>query len=211
MGFLFGRRGRAEREAAPLAVDRGLGVGAALATPARLAVPVETPPEEEAEASMPRWRRPSLMAARKEAPGTSLRADAAHRLRFATTTRHPAETAIHTIRYRMVQLTDRPDEIYGIELDRLDEGDEVEVLERVGGYVRVRTPLGQEGWVHRTTVGERLGGPVDQQPSGSDPAPQASQEPIDLDAVFRDEPEDAYPDRAEMSPAARLLEEHLRR
>jgi hypothetical protein len=210
MGFLFGRRGRGEREAAVATIDRAPGMGPVEA-PEPLAVPIESSPEEEGEAAMPRWRRPSLMAARKEAPGTSLRADAAHRLRFATTTRLPADTAIHIIRYRMVQLTDRPDEIYGIELDRLDEGDEVEVLERVGGYVRVRTPLGQEGWVHRTTVGERIGTSVDPYPSVSDPAPQVSQEPVDLGAVFGDQPEVAYPDSADMSPAARILEERLSR
>jgi SH3 domain-containing protein len=60
------------------------------------------------------------------------------------------------IRYRMVRLSDRPDEIQGYELGRLDEGDEVEVLERSGFYVKIRTPFGMEGWVHRTTVGAQL-------------------------------------------------------
>ena len=41
-------------------------------------------------------------------------------------------------------------------LGRLDEGDEVELLERSGLYWKVRTPRGEIGWVHKMTLGELI-------------------------------------------------------
>jgi hypothetical protein len=54
----------------------------------------------------------------------------------------------------MVRLSDSPDEILGQEIGRLDQGDEVELLERSGLHWKVRTPLGQIGWVHKMTLGD---------------------------------------------------------
>jgi hypothetical protein len=110
-----------------------------------------------AELSLPRWRRPSLMAARQSTRDRAVQVIAAERLSFDRGTLAFGEgREFRKIRYRMVRLSDRPDEIQGVELGRLDEGDEVEVLERVAFYVKVRTPFGMEGWVHRTTVGAEL-------------------------------------------------------
>ena len=104
---------------------------------------------------MPRWRRPSLAEARKADPGTSLAAIEAERLTFArgAVASDPANER-RRIRYRMVRLSDSPDEILGQEIGRLDQGDEVELLERSGLYWKVRTPLGEVGWVHKMTLGD---------------------------------------------------------
>ena len=58
------------------------------------------------------------------------------------------------VRYRLVRLLDRPDELLGQAVDSLDDGDEVEVLERHGTYRRVVTPDGRQGWLHRMTLGD---------------------------------------------------------
>lgn len=123
-----------------------------------------TPPAPEArpaeapltgEMAMPRWRRPSLNEARKAAPGTSLAAIEAERLTFASAAVAGGPgTERRRIRYRMVRLADSPDEILGQEIGRLDEGDEVELLERSGLYWKVRTPHGEIGWVHKMTLGD---------------------------------------------------------
>lgn len=107
------------------------------------------------EMAMPRWRRPSLNEARKADPGTSLAAIEAERLTFAgAAVAGDPSNERRRIRYRMVRLADSPDEILGQEIGRLDEGDEVELLERSGLYWKVRTPGGEIGWVHKMTLGE---------------------------------------------------------
>jgi hypothetical protein len=107
------------------------------------------------EMAMPRWRRPSLNEARKAPPGTSLEAIEAERLTFARgAVVAGAEHERRRIRYRMVRLSDSPDDLLGQEIGRLDEGDEVELLERSGLYWHVRTPAGQIGWVHKMTLGD---------------------------------------------------------
>ena len=70
------------------------------------------------------------------------------------------------IRYRLVRLSDDPDEIRSMEVGQLEENDEVEILGTYASYFQVRTPLGQVGWVHRTTVGPAIvpGTPRDEPP-----------------------------------------------
>jgi hypothetical protein len=53
----------------------------------------------------------------------------------------------------MVRLSDSPDEILGQEIGRLDQGDEVG-CRASGLYWKVRTPLGEIGWVHKMTLGD---------------------------------------------------------
>lgn len=109
------------------------------------------------ELSMPRWRRPSLREARRSKPGENLEAVEAERLTFDHGAVQPSgERELRRIRYRLVRLGDGPDEILSTEIGRLDQGDEVELLQRSGAYWQVRTPLGQVGWVHRMTLGELL-------------------------------------------------------
>jgi hypothetical protein len=117
------------------------------------------------DAEMPRWRRPSLMAARRSAPG-SAEAMASERITFERGVVRPdAGREVRTIRYRMVRVADRPDQLLSAELGWLDQDDEVELIEPWGAYWRIRTPLGLEGWVHRTTLGEPVR-PVGGRPTG---------------------------------------------
>ena len=72
------------------------------------------------------------------------------------------------VRYRLVRLSDAPDEIRSAEIGQLEANDEVEVLDQYSGFIRVRTPLGTEGWVHRTTLGPPIG-PADEAIEPVDP------------------------------------------
>jgi hypothetical protein len=101
------------------------------------------------ESLMPRWRRPSLLAARKADPTRLARVERPA-LRFPAGT---DSTARRIVRYAVVALLDRPDEVMGRQLADLMAGDEVEVLEAAGPFWQVVCPDGMTGWVHRTTLG----------------------------------------------------------
>ena len=58
------------------------------------------------------------------------------------------------IRYRVVRLLDAPDELRSAEIGQLDQGDEVQLLERSGVYWLVLCPDGRQGWLHKMTLGE---------------------------------------------------------
>jgi hypothetical protein len=58
------------------------------------------------------------------------------------------------IRYAVVRLLDAPDELRSAEIGQLDQGDEVQLLERSGAYWLVLCPNGQQGWIHKMTLGE---------------------------------------------------------
>jgi hypothetical protein len=58
------------------------------------------------------------------------------------------------IRYRLVALLDAPDEVRGVQIGSLDEGDEVVLVEKQGTYWRVLCPDGREGWLHKMTLGD---------------------------------------------------------
>lgn len=102
------------------------------------------------ELLMPRWRRPSLLAARKADPMRTLRAE---RMPMRFTQPANPGTSRRIIRYAVVQLLDRPDEVLGRQLSDLMSGDEVEVLDPSGSFWEVACPDGMVGWVHRTTLG----------------------------------------------------------
>lgn len=103
------------------------------------------------EANMPRWRRPSLQAARFSDPN---RFEGRHRpaMRFAPDTA-PTTAELRVVRYAVVPLLDRPDEVMGMQLADLLAGDELQVVESSGAYWEVVTPDGERGFVHRTTLG----------------------------------------------------------
>ncbi len=104
------------------------------------------------DVDLPRWRRPSLLAARKSDP---VRNGAEHvNLTFEVQGAPAAGGQRKVVRYRLVRLLDRPDEQLGLAVDSLDEGDEVEILEQHGTYRRVITPDGRQGWLHRMTLGD---------------------------------------------------------
>jgi hypothetical protein len=96
------------------------------------------------EARLPRWRRPSVVAARfgLARPGS----DHVDPRAFDEETTDPdAERMV--VRYDAVPLVDEPDDVLGRLVDELGIGDEVEIVERDALWVRVRTPAKRSGWV----------------------------------------------------------------
>ena len=57
-----------------------------------------------------------------------------------------------SLRYRLVFVSDRPDDRDAVELGRLDRGDEVELLGLDNGFALVRAPDGLQGWVDASTL-----------------------------------------------------------
>ena len=110
----------------------------------------------EMEALMPRWRRPSLLQARKNDP---IRDNTpAPRLTFDQGLVGPLDgRERRAIRYRVVRLLDSPDELRGAEIGYLDQGDEVQLLEKYGAYWLVLCPDGRQGWLHKMTLGDVVG------------------------------------------------------
>jgi hypothetical protein len=111
-------------------------------------------PPVDLESMMPRWRRPSLMEARRTDP---IRSPAPERPRmsFATSLVEPAAGGERRlVRYAVTPLLDQPDEIIGNRIGEVSEGDEVAVEQRRGAYCEILLPDGRRGWVHRTTLGD---------------------------------------------------------
>lgn len=147
--FLFGKR---RRDGEPPDADEVLAANAArlATTPASSLVPGDV----ANEAGIPRWRRPSLIEARKNDPRYS--ATAVHDRMSFNHGGDPetAGTERRKIRYRAVSLLDAPDPLRSAAIGDLDEGDEVQLLEKSGGYWLVLCPDGSRGWVHRMTLGD---------------------------------------------------------
>jgi hypothetical protein len=60
----------------------------------------------------------------------------------------PARDAVRRrITYRLVRLSDGPDDLRSKEIMRLDRGDEIEILGQEGNFLRVLTPTGEIGWI----------------------------------------------------------------
>jgi SH3 domain-containing protein len=119
----------------------GLAAGASPSGSARI------PGSAREEAAIPRWLRPSLQAAR--AAGWGVPPPRAP-VRFLG----PAAPGVdrREIGYRLVRVADGPDDLRSDEVGRLDRGDQVEVLESKGSFVRVRGADGLEGWVHQAAI-----------------------------------------------------------
>ncbi len=114
-----------------------------------MAPQIEAP--SDPEANMPRWRRPSLLEARH-----------ADYTRMAPANRMPmlfgensGELDVRVVRYAVVPVLDRPDEVLGLRQGDLASGDEVQVVGTDGTFIEVLCPNGDRGWVHRTTLGQR--------------------------------------------------------
>jgi hypothetical protein len=115
-------------------------------------------PVLEGEMAMPRWRRPSLLEARKADPIRD--ATVAPRLTFDHGLVGPLDGhERRLIRYNVVRLLDTPDELRGNETGFLDQGDEVQLLEKYGVYWLVLCPDGRQGWIHKMTLGDVVGEP----------------------------------------------------
>jgi hypothetical protein len=87
------------------------------------------------EAAPPLWRRRTVVR---------------EPVRFGASARTGVER--RTIGYRLVRMSDGPDEVRSSEVGRLDRGDEVEVIAEHEGFLQVRTPSGLEGWVPRVVI-----------------------------------------------------------
>lgn len=103
------------------------------------------------EATMPRWRRPSLLEAR-HADYSRLNPSGRTPMRFGS---ESSEIDVRVVRYAVVPVLDRPDEVLGLRQSDLASGDEVQVLSASGMFLEVLCPNGDQGWVHRTTLGSR--------------------------------------------------------
>jgi hypothetical protein len=167
---LFGKRRRdgdqpapddvlAQAARSPLAVAAASGYARrdAIVDEGEAAVAVVNAPNpHDAELAMPRWRRPSLLEARKADPIRD--AVEAPRLTFDHGLVGPIDgRERRLIRYNLVRLLDMPDELRGTELAFLDQGDEVQLLEKRGAYWLVLCPDGRQGWIHKMTLGEAIG------------------------------------------------------
>ena len=158
--LLFGRRRSDAEDDLP---DGRAVTGTADAALATGAMAVEAWPGRdpgsgpEAESDIPRWRRPSLLQARKHDPARAPDPGPAPRLTFeAAAVAVDDDLERRRIRYRVVRLLDSPDELTAREIGLLDEGDEVALCQRSGSYWLVLCPDGSRGWVHRMVLGEVL-------------------------------------------------------
>jgi hypothetical protein len=161
---IFGKKRRDEEQPAPDEVlqakaARGSDVSASGDLMGR---PFTAP--LEGEAAMPRWRRPSLLEARKSDPARTV--GTTQRLAFADGGAPDDTRERRVVRYRVVRLLDAPDELRSAELGQLDQGDEVQLLERSGAYWLVLCPDGRRGWLHKMTLGEIVDDAAPQTPAG---------------------------------------------
>src|SRR4029078_2351777 len=114
---------------------------------------INAPAPLDLEAGMTRWRRPSLQAARKAAPARSVAINQPMTFESGLVNAVDGRER-RVIRYAVVRLLDAPDELRSAEIGQLDQGDEVQLLQRSGSYCRVLCPNGQQGWIHKMTLGE---------------------------------------------------------
>jgi hypothetical protein len=157
---MFGKRRRDGEQPdtdAVLAAQASTGVAVATGGLADPAAPGGKPGDALAgEMALPRWRRPSLLEARKNDPVRN--ATVAPRLTFDHGLVGPLDGhERRLISYNVVRLLDTPDELRGRELGFLDQGDEVQLLEKRGVYWLVLCPDGRQGWIHKMTLGEVVG------------------------------------------------------
>ncbi|MEO5940550.1 MAG: SH3 domain-containing protein, partial [Candidatus Limnocylindrales bacterium] len=161
MAFAFAIFGKKRRDEQPPAPDEVLQANAArglTSVPGSAAIngvvraaTVVAP--LDLEAGMPRWRRPSLLEARKADPTRSVASP--HRMSFDNGIVAADEgRERRVVRYAVVRLLDAPDELRSAEIGQLDQGDEVQLIDRSGSYWLVLCPDGRQGWLHRMTLGE---------------------------------------------------------
>jgi hypothetical protein len=132
--------------------------------PVRSATPS---PQLVGDENVPRWRRPSVAAARYGNGNTSAirPATAASMLqgRPARVFAEPTDLlgARMVVRYG-VPLLNRPEEEFGRVLEELTSGDQVEILDHGDIWANVITPSGAAGWVPSATLGPTAGGRDDE-------------------------------------------------
>jgi hypothetical protein len=154
----------------PLAIAAAAAYAESLAPGSYAGVAVANAPHPlDTEMAMPRWRRPSLLEARRADPIRD--ATVAPRLTFDHGLVGPIDgRERRLIRYNLVRLLDMPDELRGTELAFLDQGDEVQLLEKRGSYWLVLCPDGRQGWIHKMTLGDVIGeAPIQSTPTATMP------------------------------------------
>ena len=153
---IFGKKRRDEEPPAPDEVLQAQAARGHAAVPSGQIVRAPSVPAPiDAEAGMPRWRRPSLIEARKADPTRSVASNS--HMSFANGAVNAVEgRERRVIRYRVVRLLDAPDELRSADIGQLDQGDEVQLLERSGAYWLVLCPDGRQGWLHKMTLGETV-------------------------------------------------------
>jgi hypothetical protein len=101
------------------------------------------------DSNLPRWLRPTLHEQRQSRDRGTVAA-ARQPARFGAAPKTGVER--RTIGYRLVRVSDAPDDIRSKEVGRVDRGDEIEVIAEHESFLRVRTPDGLEGWVPRVVI-----------------------------------------------------------
>jgi hypothetical protein len=91
------------------------------------------------------------------APTTAVQPTAPREVRVVAT---PPSAGVERVKvgYRRVRVSSKPDAVRSVERGRLEQGDEVEILESYEGFLRIQTPDGITGWIQRHTV---VGGSLD--------------------------------------------------
>lgn len=122
---------------APTSAGRRPQAGSGGAVPANLfALPAPTEPAAERPPDRPAGRlttapsRPPLLFDKPPARGVVRR----------------------LVTYHLIRLSEGPDDLRSREIGRLDRGDEVEIVSHQDGYIQVRTPTGQVGWIRSDSV-----------------------------------------------------------
>jgi hypothetical protein len=161
MAYAFAIFGKKRRDGEPPAPDEvlqlqaasGTGVSSSAELVRGVVRTAAVPAPIDAELSMPRWRRPSLIQARKLDPSRNEAVTGT--LSFGDTRVEPIQGyERRAIRYRVVRLLDAPDELRSAHIGQLDQGDEVQLLEKSGAYWLVLCPDGRQGWLHQMTLGD---------------------------------------------------------
>jgi hypothetical protein len=143
--------------------------------------------EPTGEEHLPRWRRPSVVAARFETLNTAAIKAAAGLTRRRRPAQHfgsDAEVDRRVLRYDGVVLLDRPDDVHGRPMEGLQADDEVALLERDELWANVATPGGRAGWIPAMALGpaaapgaEAGAGPTDASDGAASPEPADGGEP----------------------------------
>jgi hypothetical protein len=148
--FAFTLRRRADRnDEATLAFAAGMTGSGLPPTPLDPAAgkAEATAPAHDPEALIPRWRRPSLQAARQSSYAEA--GTGRPPLRFEAGV---VVGALRVVAYRLVFVSDRPSDYEAVELGRLDRGDHVDLLRIENGFALVKAPDGMRGWVEAATL-----------------------------------------------------------